>query len=375
MVDKIFIATLCLLTISACINQESQSTTSSQLEANENIKKKTSFESQLQETPKPNTYAPDFFSDFDSERAFTVSDLENVENQNVHIIGNIGTNEEINILFEKLPFLPNIEAIEIIGTPLTTNQFQTLIELLSEKPHFKKLSINNANLKSIPSTISRLKHLETLDIPRNQIQTLPKEIGDLMNLKTLRLYNCRRFHTFPDELGQLNQLINLDFAGTRIEYLPNFSGCTALKVITGNACRLKAFPEGIEACINLKNIHLGGNNITKIPAELGQITGLEMLDVANNRINNIPDELASLTNLYAFLISHNQFTAFPEIFFNYKSSLTNLWLHGNDINRLPVEIADFERLDFILVDLPEIEPDDIEAIKAKNPKLRFIDES
>ena len=212
MIYKIFTVVICGLLIISCegkqikVNKESESI------------KTLTFKSQLQEAPKSDNYEPNVWEDFYSAKAFKVEDIDSNNISQVHIISDVGTQKSINILFEKLPQLDNIEAIEIVGTNLTTNELEYLIDLLTAKRYFKKLSLNNVGLKILPANIGNLKELRTLDIPRNTIQTLPKEIGQLKKLTTLRVYNCRSFYTFPKELANLNQLINLDFAGTRIEH-------------------------------------------------------------------------------------------------------------------------------------------------------------
>ena len=53
-------------------------------------------------------------------------------------------------------------------------------------------------------------------------------------------------------------------------------------------------PEEIE-CIEA--LDLGGNNITYLPAEIGNLTNLQRLYLDGNALSSLPSEIGNLTNL------------------------------------------------------------------------------
>lgn len=73
--------------------------------------------------------------------------------------------------------------------------------------------------------------------------------------------------------------------------------------------RLSGAPQAeIRHLQKLKYLDLSGNNLTGLPAELGQLKNLETLNVANNKLTGLPLELGNLTQLRVFDISGNAYS-------------------------------------------------------------------
>jgi len=57
---------------------------------------------------------------------------------------------------------------------------------------------------------------------------------------------------------------------------------------------------------------LGGNKLTSVPAELGNLTALQTLDLrSNNDLTSVPAELGRLTNLASLDLAYCELTSFP----------------------------------------------------------------
>jgi Leucine-rich repeat (LRR) protein len=73
--------------------------------------------------------------------------------------------------------------------------------------------------------------------------------------------------------------------------------------------RLTGAPQAeIRHLQSLTVLDLSGNDLTGLPAELGQLKNLEILDVSNNRLTGLPLELGNLAQLRIFDISGNPYS-------------------------------------------------------------------
>ena len=58
-------------------------------------------------------------------------------------------------------------------------------------------------------------------------------------------------------------------------------------------------------------MYLIGNQLTSLPAEIGQLTSLRELHVGNNRLTSVPAEILQLTSLQELHLGGNQLTSVP----------------------------------------------------------------
>ena len=53
------------------------------------------------------------------------------------------------------------------------------------------------------------------------------------------------------------------------------------------------------------------NQLTSVPAEIGQLTSLEKLDLWDNQLTSVPAEIGQLTSLEVLGLSYNHLTSLP----------------------------------------------------------------
>ena len=86
----------------------------------------------------------------------------------------------------------------------------------------------------------------------------------------------------------------------------------------------------------LKRLDLNGNQISKLPTELGALTGLEVLVLSRNAITSVPAELGALTGLEVLVLSENAITSVPAEL-GALTGLTRLFLTDNQLTGVPAE--------------------------------------
>jgi Leucine-rich repeat (LRR) protein len=114
----------------------------------------------------------------------------------------------------------------------------------------------------------------------------------------------------PAEEGATENTI-LDLSERGLTAIPSdvFAKTTLERLDLSNNQLIGAPQSQIQKLIKLKELNLSGNNLTGLPAELGQLKQLETLNVSNNELTGLPMEIGNLTQLRVFDISGNPFSA------------------------------------------------------------------
>ncbi|KAL8238621.1 hypothetical protein R6Q59_015188 [Mikania micrantha] len=105
-----------------------------------------------------------------------------------------------------------------VGVEESWNTFylsnKTVVDLLSELPLLRVLSLSNSNISEVPESIDTLRHLRYLNLSRTQIKDLPENISNLYNLETLILFDCWKLAKLPNNFLKLKNLRHLDIRKT-----------------------------------------------------------------------------------------------------------------------------------------------------------------
>lgn len=97
---------------------------------------------------------------------------------------------------------------------------------------------------------------------------------------------------------------------------------------------LSRLPAEVGQLTSLRILIVSDNLITTLPSEIGQLTSLEELDLLRNDIASLPESIGNLSNLVSLNATSNSLTSIPEEI-GQLSNLTTLNLGGNQISSLP----------------------------------------
>jgi Leucine-rich repeat (LRR) protein len=186
------------------------------------------------------------------------------------------------------------------------------------------LNMYNNQLTSIPDGISALKNLTSLNLERNKIEKISGRISFLNHLKYLRL-TANRIKTLPDKIHRLKNIQELHLDVNNIHKLP----------------------DAIVELPKLRILLLMKNKLRKFPPNITHLQRLEVLNLNQNSVTRMPKGIHELHRLKELYLSHNRVQRLNESFGlgSLQSTLTKLWLYGNNIIELPYSFRFLTSLD------------------------------
>jgi hypothetical protein len=98
-----------------------------------------------------------------------------------------------------------------------------------------------------------------------------------------------------------------------------------------------------------KTLDLSSKQLTKLPSEIGNITGMVGLNLYSNQLENLPSQISKLTNLLELDISCNKLKVLPQVIYEL-TSLTELHASANDLQTFPEGIGKLTQLQCLKLD-------------------------
>ncbi|MFX1516438.1 MAG: leucine-rich repeat domain-containing protein [Promethearchaeota archaeon] len=224
------------------------------------------------------------------------------------------------------PSVPMIEQEEDIipqeqGVLATLGLEQSSFRVISKDGHITKLDLTDLSLDILPPTVSSLAYLNSLIVKNNRLHTLPEEIGDISKDK-------------PWEMS----IYHMDFSDNDLSTLPatlgNLSSLDRL-LVRGN--NIETLPEEIGNLQSLFELDLADNKLKYLPKSLGKLSYLNNLNLRSNQLLTLPKELGQLHKLQFLDASYNNLTGLPSTLRGL-CNLQELSLENNRIKEIPDEI-------------------------------------
>ena len=165
------------------------------------------------------------------------------------------------------------------------------------------------------------------------------------SLRSLDL-NYNNLKLTKADIKHASKVKKLSIGGNNIEKLPENIGILQCTNLNLGKNHLSELPVSFADLKQLKHLIFYENEFETIPKEIENIDSLEHLDFYKNKLKEIPDFIGNYENLHYLYLSYNEIETLPDTMRNLKK-LTYFYVHHNKIVKLPewiVELDSLERL-------------------------------
>ncbi|XP_058884840.1 leucine-rich repeat and calponin homology domain-containing protein 1 isoform X7 [Acipenser ruthenus] len=209
---------------------------------------------------------------------------------------------------------------------------------LEEAANSGLLNLSARKLKEFPRTALNHDLTDTVqaDLSKNRLTEVPVEVCHFVSLEILNLYhNCVK--VIPDAIVSLHMLTYLNLSRNQLSTLPACLCGLPLKVLIASNNKLGALPEEIGQLNQLMELDISCNEITALPQQFGQLKALRELNVRRNYLSVLPEDLVSLP-LVKLDFSCNKVAVIP-VCYRKMSHLQTLQLDNNPLQSPPAQIC------------------------------------
>jgi len=200
----------------------------------------------------------------------------------------------------------------------------------AQQKNITGLSLFNMGLTTLPPELGELTQLSHLDLSSNQLQTLPDVVFTLPNLTKLTVTGNELLELSP-QIAQLTQLQELDLSNNSLTELPAEIGMLQnLRQLSVLDNQLTTLPPEIGQLDALHVLNVGNNQITHLPPEIGDMDSLGGLWVADNQLNALPHEIGAIDSLSWLNMERNPNRGLPEHVFRSRTNIDRYHYPDNE---------------------------------------------
>ncbi|XP_041471405.1 leucine-rich repeat-containing protein 58-like [Lytechinus variegatus] len=152
--------------------------------------------------------------------------------------------------------------------------------------------------------------------------------------------------TIPARINNFLNIIELDLSTNRITKLPDeLIQLTHLRILTckNNHLNSDSLPKEFGTCKSLQTLNFSGNLFLNFPVQLTEIASLRVLHMGGNRIREIPPEVERLSRLQHLYLGGNHLVTLPPNV-GHLPNLLSLVLCDNRLTSLPAELVQLKQL-------------------------------
>ncbi|WP_299458561.1 leucine-rich repeat domain-containing protein [uncultured Microscilla sp.] len=299
-------------------------------------------------------------------------------------IGQLPKIKELKLSYNELSAVPeelyNLASLENLY--LHRNDITNLSDKVGQLTNLKNMTLASNQISSVPASIKNLKNLRYLTLSDNKLTALPEELGELNKLSMLYLGKNTGLQKLPESTTKLEKLYDLQLNGcTNLDLEDTFNKLANLPKLqkiwmqklgkplkfpknVKNLASVKAlfldnneYEQGelsrtfdlISAMPELRTLNISNSKITKIPGNVSKLKNLEYLYMYGNDLTALPAAIGQLTKLKSLSVSSNKnFKTLPPTIGALRN-LDRLELSYTAITNLPAAINGMKQLKFIKI--------------------------
>ncbi len=188
---------------------------------------------------------------------------------------------------------------------------------------------DDSTFESMEVALKQPRKVVRLSLDDNDIDSLSLEnFQNFENLKQVSIWS-KRLDEIPSWIGELNQLVYLDFNLSNLNTVPKslfrLNNLVELTIIGGD---FKTVPSEISQLDNLRSLWLAFNHLDSLPQSIGKLERLENLMIESNNLKSIPESISNLERLDKISFYNNLISDYPQNIKNLKK-LRTLNLEAN----------------------------------------------
>lgn len=227
-----------------------------------------------------------------------------------------------------------------------------------EGNHIEQLNLSSNQFDRIPKSIKKCKYLRSLNMEGNQIRHIPRWIMQLDSLEEITL-NFNQLKLNRADIRHLSKVKQIIIGGNNIEKLPNNIGRLRCESLNLAKNKLHTLPKSFSRLNQVKSLIFYENEFEEIPEVLAGFNNLKHLDFYKNKLTEIPDFVGDLYGLQQLFLSFNKIEKISGNLRNLKR-LKYFYIHHNELRFIPEWVAEMDSIERFgvgfnhLVDIPDL---------------------
>jgi len=149
------------------------------------------------------------------------------------------------------------------------------------------LDIRSSSFTSLPANFGSLASLDYFSLQTGLLSSIPESFGELKSLKTL-VFDVPQLAMLPESMGNLHTLHYLSISSEVLTSFPkSMANLDSLRYLSINIPAATEFPAFIPGLDQLDSLYIL-SEISKLPADLGQMKSLSHLTIKTNYLPAMP---------------------------------------------------------------------------------------
>ena len=243
------------------------------------------------------------------------------------------SNQNLKKVPEQFNQLKQLRMLDLSG-----NTQLDIEQVLGAVPKPEKLAVlilDSLHLAQLPNNLSRFKNLTQLSLVHNPDLDWEMSFQKLENLPLVFLnLQGNNIKSLPTTITKLSKLKDLKLSYNELKDEQSYvylSQLPDLYAVWLDFNALTVVPDNIGLLSQITYLYMDGNSLTDVPSSMRSMKSLAVLHLGYNKFSHLSERFMELPELMMVHINNNQITAIPRNYGIKKYSLLALLLDGNPI--------------------------------------------